>query len=175
MPLLTRAPAPGLLTAAPRWLNAGGLALLFLVVRRPRSIAKTLALLSVRKFQQAVQSERLRVHGGLHVADFGEALRHGGEGEVAGVAIGDFVPRDRCRDARVRFRANGIGARDGAVLGVLVVIEEDAVALLFPPLAGRQRGYAAFDFAGEGQRGAADVFERPALLDAHVDVQPARA
>ena len=47
----------------------------------------------------------------------------------------DLVPGERRGHARVRRRPHRIGRGDGAVLGVLVVVDEDAVALLLPPLA----------------------------------------
>ena len=71
--------------------------------------------------------------------------------------------------------AHRIGARDRAVLRVLVVVEEHAVALFLPPLAGRQAGRAPLDLAREGERGAAHLVEAPAALDPHVDVDAARA
>ena len=49
------------------------------------------------------------------------------------------------------------------------------MALFLPPLARRQRRRAALDFARERERGAAHLGERPAPLDAHVDVHAARA
>ena len=54
-------------------------------------------------------------------------------------------------------RASGVGRTeyadaDRAVLGVLVVVEEDAVPLLLPPLAGRERGRAPLDLARERER-----------------------
>ena len=92
-----------------------------------------------------------------------------------GIAVVDLVPGERRRDARVGCRPHRVGAGDGAVLGVLVVVEEDAVALFLPPLARRQRRRAPLDLARERQRGAAHLGERPAPLDAHVDVHAARA
>ena len=47
---------------------------------------------------------------------------------------------ERHRDARVGRRPDRPGGGDGAVAGVLVVVDEDAVALLLPPLARRQPG-----------------------------------
>ena len=49
------------------------------------------------------------------------------------------------------------------------------MALLLPPLARRERRRAPLDLARERQRGAAHLVERPAPLDAHVDVHAARA
>jgi hypothetical protein len=49
------------------------------------------------------------------------------------------------------------------------------VPLLLPPLAGGERGRAPLDVARERERGAPHVGEAPARLDAHVDVDAARA
>ena len=77
--------------------------------------------------------------------------------EVARVAVVDLVPGQRRRHARVGRRPHRVGAGDGAVLRVLVVVEEDAVALFLPPLAGRERRRAPLDLARERQRGAAHL------------------
>ena len=111
----------------------------------------------------------------MRVADVGEALRHGEDGEVGGVGVGDLVPVEWRGDAGVGERADGVGAGGGAVFGVLVVVEEDAVAFFLPPLGGGERGDAAFDGACEGEGGAADFGEGPAGMDADVDVHAAGA
>ena len=77
-------------------------------------------------------------------------------------------------------RASGVGrteyARgDRAILRVLVVVDEDAVAFFLPPLARRERRRAAFDFARERQRGAAHLVNVQSRLDPHVDVHAARS
>ena len=91
-----------------------------------------------------------------------EPRRHRRQREVGGVAVVDLVPGQRRRDARVRRRPHRVGAGDRAVLRVLVVVEEDAVALLLPPLARRERRRAPLDLARERQRGAAHLVEGPA-------------
>ena len=48
------------------------------------------------------------------------------------------------------------------------------MALFLPPLARREIGRAPLDLARQRQRGTADLVERPAPLDAHVDVHAAR-
>jgi len=111
----------------------------------------------------------------VRVADVGEALRYGEDGEVCGIDVGDFVPVERGRDARVGEWADRVGAGGGAVLGVLVVVEEDAMAFFFPPLGAGKGGGAALDGASEGKGGAADFGEGPAGMDADVDVHAARA
>ena len=62
----------------------------------------------------------------------------------AGSQSGDLVPPERRRHARVGQRAHRVRRARRAVLGVLVVVEEDAVALLLPPLRrGDRRARAA--------------------------------
>ena len=70
------------------------------------------------------------------------------------------------RDACVSRGPHGVGGRYGSVLCVLVVVEEDAMALFLPPLAGRQRRRAAFDLTGQRQGGASHLVERPPPFDA---------
>ena len=94
----------------------------------------------------------MRVHRRMAIADLGESRGHGAEREVGRIAGGDLVPVERRRDPRVRFRPHRIGAGNRAVLRVLVVVEEDAVTLFLPPLAGGQRRRSPFDFACQRQR-----------------------
>ena len=67
--------------------------------------------------------------------------------------------RKRARDAGVRHRADRIGRGHRAVAGVLVVVDEHAVALLLPPLGGGKVGHPPLDLAGECQRRAAHLGE----------------
>ena len=55
----------------------------------------------------------------------------------AGSTSAHLVPAQAARHARVGRRAHRVGGGDGAVAGVLVVVDEHAVALLLPPLARR--------------------------------------
>ena len=57
----------------------------------------------------------------------------------AGSQSGTSSQCERRRDARVGERPHRVGRAGRAVLGVLVVVEEDAVALLLPPLRRRER------------------------------------
>ena len=93
----------------------------------------------------------------------------------AGSQSGTSSHVERRRHARVGQRAHRVRRAGRAVLGVLVVVEEDAVALLLPPLRRRERRRAPLDLARERQRRAPHLGERPARLDAHVDVHAARA
>ncbi len=123
-------------------------------------------LVARRELEQLFERARRLVHASVRIADRREARGHGRDGEVGRVAVGDLVPVERRRDARVGQRPHRIGGAGGAVLGVLVVVEEDAVALLLPPLRGGDRGRPPLDLARERQRRAAHFGERPARLDA---------
>src|SRR5690606_35472333 len=61
------------------------------------------------------------------------------------------------------------------VLGILVVVDENAVSLFLPPCARRELWRPALDVACECQRGPTHLVERPTRLDAHVDVEAALA
>ena len=93
----------------------------------------------------------------------------------------DRRPRPRPTSSGIDTRASGVGRteyarRDRAVLRVLVVVEEDAVALLLPPLARRERrARAARPRARARARRAAPRSKLQRALDAHVDVHAARA
>ena len=112
----------------------------------------------------------------MPVADAREARRHRAQREIGRIGVGDLAPVER-RAKRARRACGRIGVRagHGAVLGILVVVDEHAVPLLLPPLARGERRHAPLDLAGERQRGAADLVVRPPALDAHEHVQPALA
>ena len=54
-------------------------------------------------------------------------------------------------DARVGQRPDRVRRGHRPILGVLVVVEEDAVALLLPPLRGRRAGQPPLDVPSEGE------------------------
>jgi hypothetical protein len=95
--------------------------------------------LLLEQLQQRSSDPGALVDALVTVALLLEALRHRREREVAG-----SPKRSRpTRAAPTPWRLGGphrVGRGDGAVLGVLVVVDEDAVALLLPPLAGREAG-----------------------------------
>src|SRR5207302_445327 len=78
-------------------------------------------------------------------------------------------------DARLGYRSDRVGARDGAILGVLVVVEEHAMAFLLPPLARGDLGRAPLDLARQRQSRAPHLHISPPTLDPRVDVDAARA
>lgn len=135
----------GLLLLCPRWSDACALALCLAEVRRPGSIAEARCLVACGEIEQSVERARIVVHGGVRVADPLEAFGHREEGEVRGFAGHHLVPRKRCGDAGIGQRAHRVGRAGGAVLRVLVVVEEDAVALLLPPLRAGKLRDAALD------------------------------
>src|SRR5690606_36661456 len=153
-------------------LDAFGLPGHLRIVRRIRRVAEAVvALVAVGQLEQALQGERLVVDGRVHVAQLGEPGGHRRDGEVAGVDVGQFVPGHGRRDRGVRGGADAVGRRDRPVAGVLVVVDEDLfAALLLPPPGGDLGGGAALHLAPEREGGAADLRERPARLDADVDV-----
>src|SRR5664280_120255 len=113
------------------------------------------------------------VDRGVRVPQAREPLGDGPHGERRRVHGGHLVPGQRRRDARVGPGPDGVRAGDGAVLRVLVVVDEDAVALLLPPAARGELRNPALDVASECQRGATDLGEGPATLDPDVDVDAA--
>ena len=76
----------------------------------------------------------LGVHPGVRIAELGEALRNREDSEVGWVAVGDLMPVERRGHAGVGKRAHGIRRARRPILRVLVVVEENAVTLLLPPL-----------------------------------------
>jgi hypothetical protein len=92
-----------------------------------------------RQLEQRLERGRGIVDARVPVADVGEARRHRREGEVPRIAALDLLPRERGGNARVGLRTHRVGGGDGPVLRVLVVVEEDAVPLFLPPLAGGER------------------------------------
>ena len=82
----------------------------------------------------------------------------------AGSQSGTSSQRERRRHARVRQRPHRVRGAGRAILGVLVVVEEHAVALLLPPLRRRERRHAPLDLARQRERRAPHLAERPARL-----------
>src|SRR5438128_2580334 len=170
------APAARLRSALPaRGLDARRLARLFRVVRRPGRIAEARRFLPRRQLQQRLQRAGTPVDARVPVADGGEASGHRAPRGVLGLALEELVPGHGRGDPGVGVGAHRVGARDRAVLGILVVVEEHAVALLLPPLAGGERWRPPLDLTRERQGGAPHLRERPALMDADVDVDAPRA
>ena len=106
-------------------------------VRRPRRVAEPGAssrAASSSSFSSEPRASPCR-HADRRSRRSASARQHG---EIGRVAVGDLVPAERRRDARVGQRAHRVRGASRAVLRVLVVVEEHAVALLLPPLRGRE-------------------------------------
>ncbi len=86
----------------------------------------------------------------------------------------DFVPVHRCGDACVGNAADGVRRRNGVIPSVLVVVHEQVrgVAVLAPPSSGDLGGGTAFNFSGEGERGAAYLLKTMLRRNPHIDVHP---
>ncbi len=119
----------------------------------PRPAASSLAASS-----SSFSSEPGRVvHAGVRIADLREALRNREHRKVGRIAIRDLVPVKRRGNARVGQRPHRICGTGGPVLRVLVVVEEHAVALLFPPFRTGQCGHAPLDCARQSNGRAAHL------------------
>ncbi len=148
---------------------------LLLIVRRPGRVRETRGLLRGGEREQRFERSRGLVDSGRGVAPLSKACRRGREREGRRIDVRHLLPLERHRHPRVGRGADRPGRRHRAVLGVLVVVEEDAVALLLPPLARRLLGKAPLDLARDGQSRAPHLVEGPAPLDPHVDVHAARS
>ena len=144
-------------------------------MRRPRRVALAFALVPRRQLEQRFERARRARRSPRDDRPSPRIAPAWSHREVRGLAVLDLVPVKRRRHARVGRGPHRVRGGDGAVLGVLVVVEEDAVALLLPPFAGGERGRAPLDLARQRQRRAPHLVERPARLDPHVYVHAARA
>src|SRR3954447_18983259 len=111
------------------------------------------------------------VDRGVAIAYLGKARRHGRDREVLRRDFSELVPRDRCRNRRPRLRPDAVGRGNRAVPGVLVVVDEDALAALLLPPVGRDLSWQTpLELTPEGDRGVANVRERPAAFDPDIYV-----
>src|SRR5882757_7961874 len=101
---------------------------------RPGSIAKARSFVLSREIKQSFERSWGCVDGCVGIAELSKALRHGQNCKVCRIGVGNLLPVKRCRDARIRKRANGVSGGRGAVFRVLVVVQKDAMALFLPPL-----------------------------------------
>src|SRR5262245_5918618 len=161
--------------AAPpaRGLHARRLSRLLSVLRRPWRVAKTVALVTRGELEQRLDGAWMPIDPRVRVADARKTRRHGGHREIGGIAHVDLVPGHRRGNARIGPWPHGVGGCDGAILCVLVEIDEHAVPFLFPPLAGSERGRATLDVTREREGGAAHLEKRPSPLDPDVDMNAA--
>src|SRR5688500_1508407 len=117
----------------------------------------------------------MRVDVRMTVAVLLEPRRHGLQREVGGIALLYLDPSQRRRHARVGTRAYRERRRNRPIFGVLVVVDEDAVPFLLPPLAGGDRRRAPLDLTRKGDGSPAHLDKGPLTLDADVDMNAARA
>jgi hypothetical protein len=78
-------------------------------VRRPRGIGEALGFIFVGEFHEFFKRTRVLVHCGMRVANSLEALGDGEDGEIGGVAVGDFTPVEGCGNTSVGERADRVG------------------------------------------------------------------
>ncbi len=84
------------------------------------------------------------------VAALGEPAQNGRHRELLREACADLLPVERRGDASVGQRPDGVCGRHRPVLGILVEVDEDALAtLLLPPTRGGEAGCAVLDLPGE--------------------------
>src|SRR5437764_5304757 len=110
------------------------------------------------------------VDGRRRIADLPHAGGNGVQPELRGLDVRNLVPLEWAGDAGIGGRADGVGGRHRAVARVLVVVDEDPVSLLLPPLARRELRDPSLDLAGEGERRAPDLGDSVFGLDPDVVV-----
>ena len=106
----------------------------------------------------------------------GEPLGHRRDGERP--RAGSRRPRPTAAAStpgRRAWPAPSTPTRPCGQLGVLVEVDEHALAFLLPPSRGGQVRRAPLDLAGDRLGGQPHLLERPVPLDARVDVEAARA
>ena len=127
------------------------------------------------QLKQLLQGPDVVVHQLPRITEFGEPGGHGVDGERLRPAAGHLVPSQRRGHPRIGRRPHRVRRRHGAVLGVLIEVDEHALALLLPPVAGGQSRCAPFDLAGDRLSGQTHLRERPPRGDTRVDVESAGA
>ncbi len=97
-------------------------------------------LVARREVEQRLERVRDVVDRGRRVTDRRVPRRYRRERQVARVRVGQLVPGERARHPTLGVAAHRVGRGDGAVTGVLVVVDEHLLApLLLPPLRRRER------------------------------------
>ena len=99
----------------------------------------------------------------VRIADLREALWHREYGKVGRLAVGNLVPVKRRGNPGIGNRAHRIRRARRPILRILVVVEEHAVTLFFPPLRAGQGGRAPLDCARQRERRAAHLVERSSV------------
>ena len=158
--------------AAARGLHARRLAGLLRVVRRPWGVALAFDLVALHQLEERLERDAPCDRCPLRGRRSGEALRDGLTVNSSS-SVGQLVPGHRRADRARREWPHRVDRGHRLVLRVLVVVEEHAVPFLLPPLAGRHRRRRLSTSRARCQRRAPHFGERPARLDAHVDVNAA--
>src|SRR5213595_1849718 len=144
-------------------------------MRRPRRVALSLALLAGHQLEQRFQRVGPAIDSLVRVTALLETQRHRLQREIARIAGLELIPLDRRGYGRLGCRSHRICAGDRPIASILVVVDENAVALLLPPLGRRELRRPALHFACQRERTAAHLVVSPKRLDANVDVNPALA
>src|ERR1700739_2497780 len=105
-------------------------------MRRPGRVAQARGFVSCRELQQALERTWRSGYIRVRIADFYETFWNREHRKICWLAVRDLAPVKRGGDTSIGERAHGICRARGSVLGVLVVVEEHAVPLLFPPFRG---------------------------------------
>src|SRR4029077_4562191 len=94
------------------------------------------------------------------IADLGEARGHRRDGEVLRRDLGELVPCQRRGDGGARLGPHAVSGCDRAIAGVLVVVDEDALAaLLLPPVRRHLTRKPPLELPPERDRGVTYVGE----------------
>ena len=128
-------PRPRLLGGGPgtRRGHARGFACHLAKVGGPGRVPEAGGLVLCCELEQFFEGTGRGVHPGVRIADFREAFRNCKYGEVDRLAIRHLMPVKRRGHTGIGKWAYGIGRASRAVFRVLVVVEEHAMTLLFPP------------------------------------------
>src|ERR1700682_330161 len=159
-----------ILFATSRQLHAGRLAPLLGERRWPGCVSEAGRLVLRGTLEQRLERPDRLVNPFRGIANLSKPPGDRGQRKRLRRAGRHLLPPQRCGHAGVCQRTDGVGGSHRSVLGVLVVIEEDAVPFLLPPAAGCTLGGAAPDLARQRHGRAADLGKGPARLDPTVDV-----
>ena len=86
------------------------------------------------------------VHAGMWIPKLRKSFRNCQHSEIIWFTIGNFMPVKRHGNACVRKRSNGIRGARCTVFCILIVIKENSMTFLFPPLRTSNRRCAPFNF-----------------------------
>src|SRR4029079_19358253 len=94
-----------------------------------RGLGLSAGALPLERLEQALVRAGVLVDRRMRISDPVVSRGHGREREIRRIALADLIPGQRCRYARVGSGSHGVRGSDGAILGVLVVVDEHTVAL----------------------------------------------